>query len=480
MSGSTDWLSAIGILLSGLVLGAMFIYVYVRRRQNTAAASQADLDLADLHATRDALIEQLRELDDSGDATARERRRLETKTAEVLRAIDGYKPSKAAKPAATAAKTAAVPAAEVAAPAGYFARNPAVKGFLVGVGSVAALAFLGYYVYHSAQQRNEGQGATGGTGMQPRGMASQAQAQAQARPDPAILQLEAAVKNAPDDIDRRIDLARAYLDRENMMGVFEQTKAVLDKNPNEPRAQTYNAIVRMTMGQTADAKKMLEAATKSDSTIIDAWVGLAWIATQTGRPKDAETAIDNAIKAHPDQAARLREVLGQMQGHPLQAKAAPLPPGAESQPLPPGHPPLDPNSTPATAMANAAVGGPMGSAPPMGGAPGSAPPAADAVHITLNIDPKANPKSGIVFVFARPAGQTGGPPVAVKRLNITSFPTKLEFSSSDSMMGDPLPPKMHLEAHLSSSGDVTSKKPTDPKAVADGIATKSSVTLTLK
>ncbi len=48
------------------------------------------------------------------------------------------------------------------------------------------------------------------------------------------------------------------------------------------------------------------------------------------------------------------------------------------------------------------------------------------------------------------------------------------------MMGDPLPPKMHLEAHLSTSGDVTNKKPTDPKAVADGIATKSAVTLTLK
>jgi tetratricopeptide (TPR) repeat protein len=479
MSGSTDWLSAIGILLSGLVLGAMFIYVYVRRRQNTAAASKVDLELAELQAKRDALIEQLRELDDSGDATAEERRRLEMKTADVLRTIDRYKPSKGAKPV-SAAKPGAAPAIESVAPTGYFARNPAVKGFLFGVGSVAALAFLGYYVYHSSQQRGEGQGATGGTGMQPQGTASQAPA----RPDPAILQLEAAVKSAPDDIDKRIDLARAYLDRENMMGVFEQTKAVLDKNPNDPRAQTYNAIVRMTMGQTADAKKMLDAATKSDGSIIDAWVAIAWIATKEGRPKDAEAAIDNAIKAHPDQAARLREVLGQMQGHAQQAKASPLSPGAEGQPLPPGHPPVDPNAAPATAMANAAVGGPMGSGSATGGAPaaapGSAPPAADAVHITLNIDPKANPKSGIVFVFARPEGQAGGPPIAVKRLNVASFPTKVEFSSSDSMMGDPLPSKMHLEAHLSSSGDVTIKKPTDPKAVADGIATKSAVTLTLK
>ena len=476
MSGSTDWLSAIGILLSGLVLGVMFIYVYVRRRQNTATASETDLDLAELHAKRDALIQQLRELDDSGDATPEERRRLEMKTAGVLRAIDSYKPSKGAKPAAAAAKTSTPPATDVSAPRGFFARNPAVKGFLFGVGSAAALALLGFYVYHSAQQRGEGQSATGGTGMQPpQGMASQAPAQ----PDQAVLQLEAAVRNAPDDVDKRINLARAYLDGNNMMGVFEQTKAVLDKNPNEPRAQTYNAIVRMSMGQTADAKKMLEAAAKADPTITDAWVALAWIATHEGRTKDAEAAIDNAIKAHPDQAAGLREILAEMQGQ-TQAKARPLQPGAESQPLPPGHPPVDANAGPATAMAQAAVGGPMGSAPAPGGMPGSARPAADAVHITLDIAPSANPKSGIVFVFARPEGRAGGPPVAVKRLNVTSFPTKFALSSSDSMMGDPLPPKMHIEAHLSPSGDAGAKKPTDPKAFADGVATKSSVTLTLK
>src|SRR5947209_14657921 len=82
MSGSTDWLSAIGILLSGLVLGFMFIYTF---RKNRSAAATADLDRRDLEAKRDALIRQLRELtDDEGE----ERTRLELEAAKVLRALE--------------------------------------------------------------------------------------------------------------------------------------------------------------------------------------------------------------------------------------------------------------------------------------------------------------------------------------------------------------------------------------------------------
>lgn len=473
MNEPTDWLSAIGILLSGVVLGVMFIYVYVKRRQNTAAVPAKDLELAELEAKRDALIQQLRELDDSGDATPEERKRLELKTADVLRAIDGFKPSKGKAAVSTGAAPVAATASTVPAPTGFFARNPAVKGFVFGVGSVAALAFLGWFVYHSAQSREQGSGMTGGQGM---GQQQPMAAQPQQPPNPAVQQLEAAVQASPDDVDKRIDLARAYLDSNNMMGVFEQTKAVLEKHPDEPRALAYNAIVRMTMGQLDDAKKMLEKASKTDPSITDAWVALAWIATRSGKNADADAAIASAVKAHPEQEAKLKEVLAEMRGQAM-AKATPLPPGAENQPLPPNHPQIDPSAmgTPATAMANAAAGSPLTGTPAK-----SVAPAPDAVHVTLNVDPKAAAKSGIVYVFARPAGQAVGAPIAVKRLVVASFPVQLDFSSADSMMGDPLPPKMHLEARLSSTGDVAVKTPTDPRGVLDGVATKSTVTLTLK
>lgn len=471
MSGSTDWLSAIGILLSGLVLGVMFIYVYVRRKQNTAAAPEADLELKELQARRDALIQQLRELDDEGVTEGEERRRLELKTAEVLKALDGYKPAKKkTAPPIAAASPAAQPAA--AAPSGFFARNPAVKGFIWGVASIVAVAGLGYYVYSSAHDRNAGDSPTGGA------MAGNMAAQQQGLPpqhptagqtnDPMIKQLEAEVAGSPDDVDKRIALTRAYLDRDNLMGVFEQTKAVLAKNPNEPRAQTYNAIVRMSMGQLGEAKSMLQTASKTDPSITDAWVALAFIATQEGKPADADAAINAAVKAHPEQEKRLREVLTEMRSHPV-APAQPLPPGTDTASLPEGHPGVPANGA-APNMASAAG---------MGAVPAAAP-AADAVHITLDIAPKAQPKSGVVFVFARPEGQAGGPPVAVKRLNVASFPTTLDLSSSDSMMGNPLPEKIHIEARLSTTGTADGASIADPRAVADGVATKSTVKMTLK
>ncbi|MGZ7079026.1 MAG: hypothetical protein ACXVJT_06395, partial [Thermoanaerobaculia bacterium] len=84
MTGNTDWLSALGILLAGLVLGFMFVYGYVMRRRDGVAPATGDLELRDLEAKRDALLQQLRE----GEDDAEERARLEVEAAQVLRAID--------------------------------------------------------------------------------------------------------------------------------------------------------------------------------------------------------------------------------------------------------------------------------------------------------------------------------------------------------------------------------------------------------
>ena len=62
MNGQTDWLSAIGILLAGLVLGFMFVYAYVMKRRGQQPVVE-DVVLRDLEAKRDALLQQLRDLD---------------------------------------------------------------------------------------------------------------------------------------------------------------------------------------------------------------------------------------------------------------------------------------------------------------------------------------------------------------------------------------------------------------------------------
>ena len=76
----------------------------------------------------------------------------------------------------------------------------------------------------------------------------------------------------------------------------------------------------------------------------------------------------------------------------------------------------------------------------------------------------------VLFVFAREAGATEGPPVAVKRL-APAFPVSFELSEADSMLGQPFPDSLLIEARLDSDGDPTTRPPSDPKARADGVKT---------
>lgn len=448
MSGSTDWLSAIGILLSGLVLGFMFIYTF---RKNRTAAATADLDRRDLEAKRDALIRQLRELtDDEVD----ERNRLELEAAKVLRALEGAQPLPlpAGEGGPVAQQRGRVRGEQVTQTK---PTSGPLAGFLWGAGTVGALVFLGYYVFSKSEVKQDPNQtmpmASAQTGGQ---MPAQMQQQAQA--DPAVQKLEQEVTADPDNADKRIALARMYLDKENMMGVFEQTKAVLEKNPNDARAQTYNAIVRMAMGQVDQASTMLDTATKTDPKLADAWVALAWIHVQKGDKTGAKAAIDSAITNVPAEADRLRDVWTQM------SNAQPAPAMTEN-----------PHTKGALAdPVSAPMGAPMGAPPAAAAAP-------DAIHLTLSLSPNAATKTGVLYIIARNPGENAGPPLAVKRLDISTFPVTVDFSSADSMMGQPLPKKIHLEARLDSDGNAATKSPADPTATAD-VATGATLALTLK
>jgi len=405
---TTDWLSAIGILLAGLVVGFMFVYASMRKK---SAAVPDDLERRDLEAKRDALIAQLR----AGDLAPDERTRIEREAAEVLRALDRDRggADAAVRPSPAPAVPAAVPRPS----------SSALAGFLWGAGSVIALVLIGWFVTKNAT---------------PKDAPTQAAPMAAAPTDTAsVEQLEASVKANPDDSESRIALAKAYLDRENLMGVFEQTSAVLAKNPNDARAQTYQAIVRMAMGQQQQAKTMLDAATKTDPKLVDAWVALAYLRTRESDAAGATAAIEEAIKQRPDEEQRLRAVLAQMQG----------------------------KGAPANAAATSAAPPPAASGP--------------AIHVTVNIDPAAR-GTGILYIMARDASSPGGPPAAVKRIEPSSFPINVDLTAADSMMGQPLPKSVRVEARLDGDGNVMTKDPADPKAAQDAVALGASVTLTLK
>lgn len=440
MNASTDWVSAIAILAAGLVLGAIFFYFNKRRQaQGSTLGGEVDLERKDLEAKRDALVQQLRDPSLSGD----ERTRLEVETAEALRKLDAHKPS---------SSSPRNPEDLRGTPRNSDTMNPTIKGFLWGAGSAAALFALGYFVMQQAKPRQEGEEITGGFNQQQQ-PAGQAQA---AAPDAMVQQLEAAVKAQPGNMQLRNDLAQAYLERDNLMAVFEQTRVVLAQAPNDSRALTMQGLVRMAMGETEQAMTMLQQATKSDPKNLDSWVALAWVYAQSERMSDAERMIHAAAEQVPEQREKLEQVFVQMKTQIAQRDVQ----MAEAGPLPAGHPPVE--GAPAAPTTAAA-------APATGGA---------GVRVTLDLDAGARQRSGIVFVIAR--NPAGGPPVAVKRVVATSFPMNVELTSADSMMGQTLPAEFRVEARLDADGDPMTKPPTDPSAMQNGVAPGATVRLALK
>jgi cytochrome c-type biogenesis protein CcmH/NrfG len=431
LNGTVDWTSATVILVAGLVLGALCVMFF--RRRKTAPSINVDLQHKDLAAKRDALLQQLRD----PDLAPTERTRLELETAQVLRALDAHVP--------VTPVTATAPSAPVA-------MNPTVKGFIWGATSVAALVGLFYFVQQQSTPRQQGGPVTGAMNSTP-----QPQQAAQQAPDPMVMQLEAAVQRDPNNLQLRNDLAQAYLERDNLMAVFEQTKIVLAKSPNDSRALTFQGLVRMSMGETDTATRMLQQATKADPRNLDGWVALAWVYVQSNRMKEAEATVAQAIQQAPNDRARLEQVFEQMKQHATQAAANPAPAAGGGEQLPPGHPSIDSASAAAAPAASAMPG---------------------AVHVTINLDPAAATRSGIVFVIVR--NPAGGPPIAVKRVMASAFPVTVDLSSADSMMGQQLPASFRLEARLDTDGDPLTHPPTDPKAAQEGVTAGANVTLALK
>jgi Flp pilus assembly protein TadD len=446
----TDWLSAVAFLLCGLVIG--FMILYSLKRSKPAAAAKAapagnETEIRDLEAKRDALIRQLRELDDADPDADAEHARLEGEAAIVLRQLDGIRSAPMPATAGSAASRAAAPPAT--------SLSPAVKGFAWGLLSAGILAGIGFYVVQQSKPREAGQPTTGAAMPPQTGAAAQQQTPAQ--PDAELKSLEAEVAKNPDDLKLRGDLAKAYFDRENLMAVYQQTELILAKAPNDAKALTYQALVRMSMGQNDAAKKMLLSATKSDPTLTDAYVALAWLDTMAGRDSEADTAIKEAIKHHPEQGARLTDILAQMRAKAAQRPTQEAQPAAGMSMQSPSKAPMQSSAAPSPGD-----GGPT-------------------IHITLSVAPGAKiPPGGVIFVIARAAGVTAGPPVAVKRLPLGTFPLTFDLSSADSMMGQPLPPTVRIEARIDSDGNAMTKEPTDLNAVQDGVAAGASISLVAK
>ncbi|HZR09989.1 MAG TPA: tetratricopeptide repeat protein [Myxococcales bacterium] len=428
-----EWLPAISILAAGLVFGAVLVWRFVFSASRAAAKTVPTVpaDVRDLAGKTDVLIAQLRELEDTAvkrtpEQLARERYALELEAAHTLLALE--------KTGAGAAPPAA-PIAAVIKPAAPAPDRASLRGFLWGVGSAMGGVLLVLLVYQSAKPREPGGSVTG-----------ELPATAEQAPsaDGEEAEIKAALARDPNDAEARLALAHLYIDRQNWMGVWTETGKVLERAPGNPRALAYQSLVRMAMGQVDVGVNLLKKAIASDPDMPEAYAWLALGYVRLGRTRDADTTIASASKRFPDRAEDFRRYL------------------AEAK-----------ENEPAVARASTASGkDPHATVPTPGEGP--APRAASGgrrVSGVVDLDPSlrsALSPSAVLFVFARPANGGEGPPVAAKRL-AANFPASFELSEADSMMGQPFPDRLLIEARLDSDGDPTTRPPTDPKARLEGV-----------
>lgn len=422
MQTNTDWVPAIVMLAVGAVLGIALVWrtVAAKRAERATLEPEVDLELRDLHGKRDALIRQLRELEDTGvkltpEMLSHERHEIELEAARVLRDIERH---------VRVADHAMAEREGAPAAAGM---TPAQKGLAWAGGSLVVLAILGVVVWQSASQRAPGEGITGGPGM---GGGTDAAASAPAQNDVEILKLQAALQDDPENLELRLDLANAYLMREDLMSVYNMTQYVLQKQPGHPRAQAYEAIVHLAMGQGDVAERMLNDAVTTKPDLSIGWIHLALVHIQLGKFDLAEKDIETVAKLDPREADALRGIVQQVRAQ-----------GAGS--------PAMPAAQPAAASGAKQVSGSL------------------VLHESLV--GKVAPGS-VIYVILRPAGVEAGSALAVARLQTGSFPAQFTVGDLQSMGGQPLPDRVRVEARIDGDGNPMSRSADDPFGYAENVA----------
>jgi tetratricopeptide (TPR) repeat protein len=427
-----DWQSALAVLVVGLAAGGILLW---RTRRAAAPAPSGDgIEQRDLEARRDALLRQLRELDDTAskrtpEQLARERHALELAAASAMRDLERH-----ASPVSRAGRRRGVPAA--AAPAMASPPPSAMRGFLWGTATASAVGLLLFFVWRAAAPREEGGSLTGTAGRL-----------STAEPGDAPA--------GSDDIEARLTQAREHLGQQDLMGVWNDTQFVLQRQPGNPRALSYQALVRLAMGQADVAEAMLKRAMATAPDLIDAHLHLAIVYARSGRKAQAESTLQAAMTRFPEHRGNLEALMQQLRQEPAGADpdSAGAHAGVEA-----------PDDVPERAAMDTADGRP-GAAPRMGAA-------SDAGMLArlsgvVEVDSSARGRvagGGIVFVTVRAVGVTAGPPVAVKRLSAASLPGAFAITSADSMLGQELPERVRIEARLDPDGDPLTRAATDPSA----------------
>ncbi|MEM1025577.1 MAG: hypothetical protein AAGD10_16045 [Myxococcota bacterium] len=91
--------------------------------------------------------------------------------------------------------------------------------------------------------------------------------------------------------------------------------------------------------------------------------------------------------------------------------------------------------------------------------PAAGPPVKGSIELADGVEA---PEGAVLFLTARPSGARGGPPLAVRRIEAQSLPTRFSIGAADMMIaGRPWKGPIDISARLDQDGDALSRSPGD-------------------
>ncbi len=269
--------------------------------------------------------------------------------------------------------------------------------------------------------------------------------------DAELAALRAAADANPADLAAQNAYGHALLAASDLKGAFQAAERVVAAAPDDPEARTHQAVVLLNMGDAPLAARLLDRVLARAPTFTEALGWRGALHFQMGEPEAAARVWEAALAADPS----------------LKATLAPM---------------IDTARDPAryAALTRAPTGAP--DAPAAGSAAGGAPTTPDPADVTGTIagDPSLLRPNDILFLSARPEGQTTGPPTWVARLPIASVPLEFRLGPANSMIGGATPERLVITARVDRDGDPRSKGPDDLEGRSDVLSPGASgVTITL-
>lgn len=449
----TTWIPGLIVVAVGVAAGLFLGWKLRQQKAVDSSKNDPDLGLAirDLEARRDDLYRRLQSAAED-QISNDEKEALETAAARTLRDLDRLndqlpqrdvkpRPGKAspAKPrtgATDLAQEAQIPTSASHSPR----RHPILVGFASGALLMAVVGMLIYWAIRDAKPKPDNMG---GAGPAITDSESPHDDESNMSPELAfrVTELQARLDANPEDWMAKKELALTLMSGGQFLDAFKLSEEILQNFPEDPDALLVQGVVRMTMGQSEIAINLLDRVLAQHPDHLQALLyrGLAlYQAGQIERAIDTwEIGLQMAGGSDPD----FEEVLAMATAQASQSAAGPS---------------AGPSAGPTTGPTTPAQPAQMAPPQPVDG---------EGYPVRVVLASGAVPQPGaVLFIFLRP--ETGGAPVAARRITTASFPLQFTLGASDSMMGTELPKKGTLVAKLDSDGSASTSSELDLKSEA--------------